>query len=86
VHPDRFDFSGGCHLIQRKDNGQGCRLGEWLKSETTRCLAEAKIYTEKGTLSGYGSSKPLTIGNQQSMDDVVNYVGSEKMPAKFPAD
>ena len=46
--------------------------GQWLKSETTIRLAEAQIYTEKGTLSGCGTSKLLMIENQRSMDDVVN--------------
>ncbi|HSO08588.1 MAG TPA: hypothetical protein VLR45_01240 [Desulfoprunum sp.] len=73
-------------LYKERTMGRVVVKGQWLKSETTICLAEAQIYTENGMLSGYGTSKLLMIGNQQSMDDVVNYVGSGKMPAKFPAD
>ena len=60
--------------------------GQRIKSGKTICLTEAKMYNENGRLLGHGTSKLLVTQNQQSMDDVVNYVGSAKLPKKFICD
>lgn len=57
--------------------------GQSIKSGKTICLTEAKMYDENGKLLGVGTSKLLVTQNQQSMDDVVNYVGSDKFPERF---
>jgi hypothetical protein len=54
--------------------------GQCLKSWTTICLFEAKVSSGKGTLSGYGTSKLVITGKQQSMDDIGQHIGSDKHP------
>ena len=57
--------------------------GQSIKSGKTIYLTEAKMFHENGRLLGHGTSKLLVTPNQQSMHDIVTYIGSGKLPSKF---
>jgi uncharacterized protein (TIGR00369 family) len=56
----------------------GCRI----KSGKTLYLTEAKMSDRKGTLLAHGTSK-LMVTRNQSVVDLVKYIGSGKLPPKF---
>ncbi len=56
--------------------------GQRIKSGKTLYLTEAKMSDTNGTLLSHGTSK-LMVTRKQSIADVVNYIGSDKLPPKF---
>jgi uncharacterized protein (TIGR00369 family) len=56
--------------------------GRRIKSGKTIYLTEAKMSDANGTLLAHGTSKLMTT-RKQSVVDLVNYVGSGKLPPKF---
>lgn len=57
--------------------------GKRIKSGKTICLAEAKMCDQRGKLLAHGTSKLMVIRGKQSIQDVVDYVGSTQLPNKF---
>ena len=57
--------------------------GQRIKSGKTIYLTEAKICDRNGKVLAHGTSKLMVTNNKQSINDVVNYVGSGKLPHKF---
>lgn len=57
--------------------------GKRIKSGKTIYLAEAKMCEENGKLLAHGTSKLMVTDNQQSINDVVDYIGTGKLPEKF---
>lgn len=60
--------------------------GQSIKSGKTVHLTEAKMFDKSGRLLGHGTSKLLITPNHQSINDVVTFMGSEKLPNKFITD
>ncbi len=57
--------------------------GRRLKSGRTLFLTEAKMFSHDGKVLAHGTSKLMVTNNKQTIDDVVDYVHAEKLPAKF---
>ena len=57
--------------------------GQRIKSGRTICLSEAKMFDVNGRVLAHGTSKLMVTHNQQSMNDVVNYIGFSVLPVKF---
>ena len=57
--------------------------GRRIKSGKTLYLTEAKMSDRNGTVLAHGTSKLMVTRNKQSVIDLVNYVGSGKLPPKF---
>ncbi len=56
--------------------------GQRIKSGRTICLGEAKMFDKNGKILAHGTSKLIVTHNQQSINDINNYVGS-CIPKKF---
>jgi len=57
--------------------------GRRIKSGKTLYLTEAIMSDTKGTVLAHGTSKLMVTRNKQSVVDLVNYIGSDKLPPKF---
>lgn len=57
--------------------------GQRIKSGKTIHLTEAKMSDRDGNVLAHGTSKLMVIRGKQSIQDVVDYVGSSKLPSKF---
>jgi uncharacterized protein (TIGR00369 family) len=57
--------------------------GQRIKSGKAIYLAEAKMFDGNGRLLAHGTSKLMVTPNQQSIHNVVDYLGSGKLPKKF---
>lgn len=57
--------------------------GQRIKSGKTICLAEAKMCDGNGKVLAHGTSKLMVIRGKQCIQDVVDYVGSSRLPPKF---
>lgn len=57
--------------------------GQSIKAGKTIHLTEAKMFDINGKLLAHGTSKLLVTHHQQSINDVVEYIGSSKLPQKF---
>jgi uncharacterized protein (TIGR00369 family) len=57
--------------------------GNRIKSGKTIYLAEAKMSDHKGKVLAHGTSKLMVVSGKQSIQDVVDYVGSKQLPDKF---
>lgn len=57
--------------------------GRLIKSGKRIHLSEAKMLDDQGRLLAHGTSKLMVTRNKQSINDVVEYVGSQKLPAKY---
>ena len=57
--------------------------GRRIKSGKTICLSEANMFNANGRILAHGTSKLMVTRNQQSIHDVVDYVGTDKLPKKF---
>ena len=57
--------------------------GRRIKSGKTIYLTEAKMSDTKGTILAHGTSKLMVTRNKQSVIDLVNYIGADKLPPKF---
>lgn len=57
--------------------------GQRIKSGKTIYLTEAKMCDRDGKLLAHGTSKLMVTRDKQSIKDVVDYVGSGKLPSKF---
>jgi len=57
--------------------------GQRIKCGKTIYLTEAKMYDGHGKILAHGTSKLLVTLGRQSIQDVVDYVGSSKLPPKF---
>ena len=57
--------------------------GKRVKAGRTIYLTEAQMLNENGKLVAHGTSKLLVMGNMQTMSDIVDYVSSEGLPAKY---
>lgn len=57
--------------------------GQRIKSGRTICLSEAKMFDGNGRILAHGTSKLMVTHNQQSINNVVDYIGSSMLPAKF---
>src|SRR5512136_2336265 len=57
--------------------------GQRIKAGKTLYLTEAKMLDMKGKLLAHGTSKLMVTRDKQSIEDVVAYVGSNKLPQKF---
>jgi uncharacterized protein (TIGR00369 family) len=57
--------------------------GKRVKSGKTIYLAEARMHDSNSRLLAHGTSKLIVTQNQQSINDIVDYIGSDKLPAKF---
>lgn len=60
--------------------------GQRIKTGRTIYLAEAKVLDESGKLLAHGTSKLMVTKDKQSINDVVGYMGTAKLPAKFTTD
>lgn len=58
-------------------------MGKRIKSGKTIYLAEAKMCDGNSKLLAHGTSKLMVTDNQQSIKDVIEYTGSDKLPEKF---
>ena len=57
--------------------------GNRIKSGKTIYLAEAQMFAGNGKLLAHGTSKLMATPTRQSIDDIVDYLGLEKLPNKF---
>jgi uncharacterized protein (TIGR00369 family) len=57
--------------------------GQRIKSGKTIYLTEAKMCDGDGKVLAHGTSKLMVTRGKQSIKDVVDYVGSSKLPHKF---
>lgn len=57
--------------------------GQTIKSGRTIFLSEAKMYDGNRRILAHGTSKLMVTHNQQSINDVAEYVGSKTLPKKF---
>ena len=57
--------------------------GKRIKSGKTIYLAEATMCDRNGKVLAHGTSKLMVTSDKQSINDVVDYVGSSKLPHKF---
>lgn len=57
--------------------------GQRIKSGKTLHLAEAKVFDLDGKLLAHGTSKLMVTPNKQSINDIIDYLGSDKLPEKF---
>lgn len=57
--------------------------GKRIKAGKTIYLTEAQMLDEKGKLVAHGTSKLMVLNHMQTIKDVVDYVSSERLPAKF---
>jgi uncharacterized protein (TIGR00369 family) len=57
--------------------------GQRIKSGKTIYLTEAKMCDRNGKVLAHGTSKLMVTKDKQSIKDVVDYVGSNKLPHKF---
>jgi uncharacterized protein (TIGR00369 family) len=57
--------------------------GQRIKAGKTLYLAEAKMFDGNGSLLAHGTSKLMVTSNQQSINDVADYLGSGRLPKKF---
>jgi cell division protein FtsI/penicillin-binding protein 2 len=57
--------------------------GRELNLEKPYNLTEAKMCDRKGKVLAHGTSKLMVTRDKQSIKDVVDYVGSSKLPRKF---
>ena len=57
--------------------------GQRIKSGKTIYLTEATMCDRNGKVLAHGTSKLMVIRGKQSIQDVVDYVGSSKLPPKF---
>ena len=64
-------------------DGKVIAKGKEIKSGRTICLSEATIFNTNGKILAHGTSKLMVTQNQQSIADVVGYVGSDILPIKF---
>jgi uncharacterized protein (TIGR00369 family) len=60
--------------------------GQRIKSGKTIYLTEAKMCDRDGKVLAHGTSKLMVTRGKQSIQDVVAYVGSSKLPQKFLED
>jgi uncharacterized protein (TIGR00369 family) len=60
--------------------------GHRIKSGRTICLSEATMFSADGKKLAHGTSKLMVTQNQQSISDVVDYIGAGKLPKKFLRD
>jgi uncharacterized protein (TIGR00369 family) len=60
--------------------------GQRIKSGKTIYLTEAKMCDRNGKVLAHGTSKLMVTRGKQSIQDVVAYVGSSKLPQKFLED
>lgn len=57
--------------------------GQIIKPGKTIYLAEARMSDTDGKVLGHGTSKLMATLGMQTMNDVINYVGSASLPRKF---
>jgi len=57
--------------------------GQRIKSGKTIYLTEAKMCDKDEKLLAHGTSKLMVTHNKQSINDVVDYIGSSKLPQKY---
>lgn len=57
--------------------------GHRIKSGKTICLAEATMCDRNEKVLAHGTSKLMVIRGKQSIQDMVDYVGANKLPPKF---
>ncbi|WP_054694613.1 PaaI family thioesterase [Desulfosarcina cetonica] len=57
--------------------------GNSIKAGKSIHLTEAKMFNSDGKLLAHGTSKLLVTQNKQSINDIVEYIGSNKLPEKF---
>jgi len=57
--------------------------GNRIKAGKTIFLAEAKMCNQAGKVLAHGTSKLMVTHDKQTIHDVIEYVGSSKLPAKF---
>ncbi len=57
--------------------------GYCIKAGKSIHLTEAKMFDSNGKLLAHGTSKLLVTQNKQSINDIVEYIGSSKLPEKF---
>jgi uncharacterized protein (TIGR00369 family) len=57
--------------------------GHRIKTGKTICLAEATMCDRNGKVLAHGTSKLMVIHGKQSIQDMVDYVGANKLPPKF---
>ncbi len=64
-------------------DGKVITKGQRIKSGKTICLGEATTFDGKGRILAHGTSKLMVTQDRQTLNDVVNYVGSGIPPKKF---
>lgn len=64
-------------------DGQIMVRGRRIKSGKTICLTEAEAFDMNGRLLAHGTSKLMTTLGKQSINDVVEYTCTGKLPQKF---
>jgi uncharacterized protein (TIGR00369 family) len=57
--------------------------GQRIKTGKTIYLAEARMCDRSGKVLAHGTSKLMVTSDKQSIKDVVDYLGSSKLPQKF---
>jgi uncharacterized protein (TIGR00369 family) len=57
--------------------------GQRIKAGKTIYLTEAKMLDMRGKLLAHGTSKLMVTRDKQSIEDVVAFMGSSKLPDKF---
>jgi uncharacterized protein (TIGR00369 family) len=57
--------------------------GNRIKAGKSIHLTEAKMFDSNGKLLAHGTSNLLVTPNKQSINDIVEYIGSNKLPEKF---
>jgi uncharacterized protein (TIGR00369 family) len=57
--------------------------GKRIRSGKTIHLTEAKMCDRNGKVLAHGTSKLMVTRNKQTINDVVSYIGSDKLPHKF---
>lgn len=57
--------------------------GNCIKAGKSIHLTEARMFDGEGKLLAHGTSKLLVTQNKQSIDDIVEHIGSSKLPEKF---
>ena len=57
--------------------------GKRIKSGRTLFFTEAQMFNGDGNILAHGTSKLMVTQNKQTIDDVVDYLGADKLPSKF---
>ena len=64
-------------------DGKVITKGQRIKSGRTICLTEAKMFDGNGKILAHGTSKLMITQNRQSINEITDHTGANRLPKKF---